>query len=472
METDCSLMKRNWISLVLALFLLLPASWVGAQEEQVEGPVYIVQPGDSLWKIAQVFDVALDDLIALNQIQDPGQLPVGTRLLIPGLEGVNAVLEIHPAPFGENFWSLSRRYQLPFEDFARLNRITSPAEVYAGMTLILPQADQADQVPQGGRATLERGQSLLELAISQNVSPWELVYANGLPGTWAVAPGETLHIPSSEGSGPGALPEKVESIEVSPLPVVQGQVVVIRLKARDLSAVRGQLADWPLHFFPVEDGFVALQGVHAMQEPGLYPLRLNFTLPDGTPVSFVQQIVLRDGNYPFDPPLVVNSETVDSENTQPEDLEWFSIVEPVTPVKMWDGVFRAPMPDTLKDCYPSRFGNRRSYNGSAYRFFHTGLDFCGQSGVEIYAPAPGVVVFTGSLTVRGNATVIDHGWGVYTAYAHQSEIFVQVGERVETGQVIGLVGSTGRVTGPHLHWEVIVGGVQVDPLPWLSQGYP
>jgi len=461
-----------WISLALALLLWLPAGGVGAQEEGVEGPVYIVQPGDSLWKIAQVFRVALDDLIAINQIQDPAQLSVGTRLLIPGLEWMNAVLVTYPAPFGENFWSLSRRYKLPFDDFARLNRMTNPEGVYAGLILILPQTNEVDQVPEGGRATLGQSQSLLELAITQNVSPWELVFANGLQGTWAVAPGETLYVPSSKDTGPGALPESVESIEVSPLPVVQGQVVIVRLKARDLPALGGQLADWPLHFFPVEDGFVALQGIHAMQEPGLYPFRLDFTLPDGTSASFGQQIVLRDGNYPFDPPLVVNSETVDSENTQPEDLEWFSIVEPVTPEKMWDDVFQAPMPDYLKDCYPSRFGNRRSYNGSAYRYFHTGLDFCGQVGVEISAPAPGVVVFAGPLTVRGNATVIDHGWGVYTAYAHQSEIFVQVGEWVETGQVIGLVGSTGRVTGPHLHWEVIVGGVQVDPLPWLSQIYP
>lgn len=77
-----------------------------------------------------------------------------------------------------------------------------------------------------------------------------------------------------------------------------------------------------------------------------------------------------------------------------------------------------------------------------------------------------------SLTVRGNATVIDHGWGVYTAYLHQSEPLVEVGDWVETGDLIGLVGETGRVTGPHLHWEVIVAGVQVDPLQWLERAYP
>jgi murein DD-endopeptidase MepM/ murein hydrolase activator NlpD len=217
---------------------------------------------------------------------------------------------------------------------------------------------------------------------------------------------------------------------------------------------------------------VALQGVHALLEPGYYASSLSGQLDDGTPFEFSQKVYIQDGGYPYDPPLVVDSETVDVENTKPEDFEWFTIVEPVTTEKMWEGKFAAPVPEVFKDCFPSTFGNRRSYNGSAYNYFHTGLDFCGTRGVEIYAPAPGVVVYTGQLIVRGNSTVIDHGWGVYTAYAHQSEIFVAEGDRVEKGQLIGLIGATGRVTGPHLHFEVIVGGVQVDPKDWLANPYP
>jgi len=83
-----------------------------------------------------------------------------------------------------------------------------------------------------------------------------------------------------------------------------------------------------------------------------------------------------------------------------------------------------------------------------------------------------VVVFTGSLAVRGNATMIDHGWGVYSAYLHQTEFKVNVGDRVEAGQVIGLAGQTGRVAGPHLHFEILVGGVPVDPLDWMEQVFP
>jgi len=76
------------------------------------------------------------------------------------------------------------------------------------------------------------------------------------------------------------------------------------------------------------------------------------------------------------------------------------------------------------DCWSSRFGNRRSYNGSAYSYFHTGLDVVGRTGTEIYAPAD-AWWFYRPLTVRGNATMIDHGRGVYTGYMHQSEILVQ-----------------------------------------------
>ena len=76
-----------------------------------------------------------------------------------------------------------------------------------------------------------------------------------------------------------------------------------------------------------------------------------------------------------------------------------------------------------------------------------------------YSPAPS--------TVRGNATFIDHGWGVYSAYYHQKEINVGVGQQVQAGQLIGQIGATGRVTGPHLHWEIWVNGIQVNPLDWL-----
>ena len=141
-----------------------------------------------------------------------------------------------------------------------------------------------------------------------------------------------------------------------------------------------------------------------------------------------------------------------------------------SPKKYWSGVFAVPGYDPT--WITSWFGNRRSYNGGPFNAYHSGVDYGGGTGLPIKAPAPGVVVFAGPLTVRGNATIIDHGWGVYSGFWHQSEFKVKVGDLVETGQEIGSSGGTGRITGPHLHWEIWVNGVQVNPMTWLETSFP
>jgi murein DD-endopeptidase MepM/ murein hydrolase activator NlpD len=101
-----------------------------------------------------------------------------------------------------------------------------------------------------------------------------------------------------------------------------------------------------------------------------------------------------------------------------------------------------------------------------------GAKRCAFTSLALLVTGAGVVILAENLPVRGNATIIDHGWGVITGYWHQSEIYVAVGDVVAPGQTIGVVGSTGRSTGPHLHWEMWVGGVQVDPMQWVQQSFP
>ena len=286
-----------------------------------------------------------------------------------------------------------------------------------------------------------------------------------------------LQLAGAGTGGPGALPEAITAVTMNPLPLTQGKTVVIKISGRPGLTLGGSLAGRELRFFEFKDGYVALQGIHAMTEAGLYPLTLTGTLTTKGPpkelnFTFMQPVYVRREDYTFDPVLSVNPETLDPAVTKPEDEQWAALGVPVTAEKMWAGRFQSPVPVQFKDCWTSLFGNRRSYNGSDYNYFHSGLDFCGGVGTELYAPAAGRVVFAGPLTVRGNATVIDHGWGVYTAYDHQSEIFVKPGDVVKPGQLIGLGGATGRVTGPHLHWEVWVGGVQVDPTDWLKRSFP
>jgi murein DD-endopeptidase MepM/ murein hydrolase activator NlpD len=478
LETEFVLKKLVlFLSIWVVCGLLWPAPVLALQQGGADNPVYIVQEGDSLWDIAQRFHLSMDELAQANGITDPNQISAGSQLIIPGLAGVSGVLATQSIPYGENLRSLSRRYQTPEPALVKLNHLTSPAELYAGYSLVLPQKDEAN--PLGKRAMLTPGQSLLELAVANGTNTWETAQSNGLAGPVQALPGDTLLFPGADSDGPGALPWEVSSIEINPEAMLQGKVTVIKVDTPQEMELTGSLMDHELHFFrDGEKGYVALQGVYALAEPGLYPLSIQGTLQDGASFTYSQPVPVLAVDYPYDKPLTVDPTTVDPAVTKPEDEQWAALTAPATPERFWDGIFKIPSSLPVDycletgECWSSRFGNRRSYNGSPYNRFHAGLDIVGDVGAEIYAPAAGKVVFTGPLTVRGNATVIDHGWGVYTAYMHQSEILVHVGDMVEAGQLIGKVGATGRVQGPHLHWEVWAGGAQVDPLDWLEHAYP
>jgi murein DD-endopeptidase MepM/ murein hydrolase activator NlpD len=122
-----------------------------------------------------------------------------------------------------------------------------------------------------------------------------------------------------------------------------------------------------------------------------------------------------------------------------------------------------PVPSTVA----SHFGARSSFNGQA-RSPHSGADFPSPTGAPIAAPNAGRVVLARDLYFSGNTVILDHGLGLFSLLAHLSVIAVHEGDRVATGQEIGKVGATGRVTGPHLHWGVRAGGARVDPLGVLT----
>jgi len=465
-------MKKFWLSslsILILFFLLMPSGIVNAQTKSATAPVYIVQEGDSLWDIAYRFHVSQGELANVNGIVNTGQIAVGQELVIPGLEGIQGVLTTETVPLGETLHSLSLRYHIPINMLERLNHLTSPNELYAGYSLVILQDDNPHLL--GKRATLGMGQSMLELSVLNNTDPWTILASNQLDGSFMVLPGDVIRVPGVEDSGPGAIPPEITTMEISPL--VQGQTAEIEIEGTDGLTMTGSLVDHTLNFFHSSDKqYVALQGINSRVRPGLYPVDFLGDTPDGSSFVFSQMVLITSGDYSSEYINNVDPITLDPTITEPEDKLWSQLSSPVSPEKLWEGLFFLPVDPAFAGCYSSWFGTRRSYNGSPFDYVHTGQDFCGQVGNPIYAAAAGVVVYTGQLTVRGNATMIDHGWGVYSAYMHQSEILVNVGDRVEQGQLIGRVGNTGRVEGPHLHFEVLVGGVQVNPLEWLNQVFP
>jgi murein DD-endopeptidase MepM/ murein hydrolase activator NlpD len=272
----------------------------------------------------------------------------------------------------------------------------------------------------------------------------------------------------------GGFPPAIVTAALEPLPISQGQTGQVKVTTAGDILLMGTLANYPLNFFPTaDDTWVALQGVHAMSPPGLYPFTLTASLPDGTSQSFEQLILIEDGSFLQDPILLVEPSTIDPTITEPEEEFVYSLIALATPEKYWRGKFVLPVDSQYG--IVSQYGNRRSYNNSDFIYFHTGVDFGIFSEThpfDIYAPASGTVVYTGTLAVRGNATIIDHGWGIYSGLYHQEEIYVETGDYVEAGELVGKIGDTGRVTGPHLHWEVWVNGVQVNPLQWLEEEFP
>jgi murein DD-endopeptidase MepM/ murein hydrolase activator NlpD len=465
-------MLRRFIVIGLTLLIALSTQPAAAQTPAPSpGPVYIVQSGDSLWSIALRFNTTITDLQTINNLS--GQdIYAGQKLVIPGLEGMTGTLTTRPVSFGETLLSLARQYGVPEANLRKLNHVVTPAQLYAGYSLTL--LEQQDQPAWTERISVAKGETLLETAIKQNTDPWTVTEINSLSGTWDALPGDVLFLPG----GPSAtettgLPAIFKSISTDPLPMVQGATVQIKVVPAQPVNLSGTLMDHPLHFFPAGDGSqVALQGIYALADPGVYPLRIDAALADGSVQSFEQEVPAQAGSF-LSETLTVDPETIDPSITAPEDQWLAETTSPATPQKLWQGMFRLPVDN--QDCIRSRYGTRRSYNNGAYYGFHSGADFgvCSQAHPwDVYAPADGVIVYTGLKIVRGNVTIIDHGWGIYTALFHQSEIYVKAGDHVTAGQLIGKIGDTGRVTGPHLHWDLWVNGVQVNPLLWLENEFP
>jgi murein DD-endopeptidase MepM/ murein hydrolase activator NlpD len=234
---------------------------------------------------------------------------------------------------------------------------------------------------------------------------------------------------------PGALDER-------PVVTFEGKPVMVVRQATGWLAILGISLD-------AEPGEFAI----SVQQPGADERKVTFTV---APKSYrTQQLKV--------PPNQVNLSPEDEARVTRETEKVRAALDAFTPDAPATLRFAAPVNGPRS----SSFGLRRVFNGESRRP-HSGMDIAAATGTPIKSPLAGRVVDVGSYFFNGNNVIIDHGQGLMTMYCHLSKVGVEVGQELKRGDVLGLVGATGRVTGPHLHWGVTLNGTMVDPALFLA----
>jgi murein DD-endopeptidase MepM/ murein hydrolase activator NlpD len=252
--------------------------------------------------------------------------------------------------------------------------------------------------------------------------------------------------------------------------VRQGHTWLLRVRTDEPAAIEASLGGAPVALHE-GDGFGwAIVGVTPEAAPTDFALVVKGADRVGNRAERQATIRVVAENFPRDdidlPPSLLP--LLDPRVRDDEDARLAPIYANVSRPRLWDGRFTPPVQGPVI----TRFGEVRSYNGGSPAGHHGGVDFAAPAGRPVLAPARGRVVLIDQLRVRGGVVVLDHGLGVMTTYAHLSGVDVRVGQEVQRGQPLARVGSTGLSTGPHLHWELRVGGVHVDALEWIEQSFP
>ena len=207
-----------------------------------------------------------------------------------------------------------------------------------------------------------------------------------------------------------------------------------------------------------------LIGVDLEKAPGRYEWKVSWTEPGGAEQSCSVSITVRAGKFPTERLKVekqfVQPDPEQQKRAEADQKKMRAVYDTVTPERLWDGKFLLPLKDVTTG---GNFGRRRILNGES-RSPHAGVDFPALAGTPVLASQSGKVVIAENLYYSGNTVVIDHGYGIYTLYAHLSEIGVRPDEMVKAGAEIGKVGATGRVTGPHLHWGLTIDHARVNAM--------
>jgi murein DD-endopeptidase MepM/ murein hydrolase activator NlpD len=268
--------------------------------------------------------------------------------------------------------------------------------------------------------------------------------------------------------------ESAEAVSLSPEKVANGQVTVLEINQRDLDpSATGLKARFG------QDTISLFQ--HPLKPSGIYCGLIAIPLNTG-PQKGVIELEWTDLRGPHKARIAVNivAGNYRKEALQvaprharpsPRDLHRINNEKKVirrifassSNNRLWYGSFIKPLAGDIT----SAFGTQRLFNGQI-RSYHRGTDFRAKTGTPVHASNSGIVRLAKNLFYSGNIVIVDHGKGVFTNYAHLSKIQAVAGQHVARGDQLGLSGSTGRVSGPHLHWGVKINGSYVDPLQFLA----
>jgi len=468
-------MTRKLVRLALLNLLLwsTPRSVLAARQSlprgQAAGPpqetIHVVQQGETLFRIAERYGSSIEALAHANGLTDPTKIYAGQQLKIPGVDSESTTVRLtsYVVQPGDSLSWIAKRHATTWDELAAVNELISPGVLQDGRVIRVPASDWEEGLP-GGLHVARDAETLHRIALRYDVTPWALMAANEWRYPGLIYAGMPLLVP---GKGVDRLPGPFQTVDVQSLPAKPGDSLVIAVRMEESGTLTGTVFERPIRFVELNGMYYGLVGAHVFTEPGLYQAKLAAETSDGDVTEITVDVVVEAGGYGYEripaAPSLLDPEIVAAEKARLDALR-----PTFTTDRAWTGVFAPPCPGTIS----SYFGTRRAYNDGPYTSYHGGVDLRGATGTPVRAPAGGKVVLKDTFAVRGHALVLDHGWGVLTGYWHLSSIEVEVGQKVEQGEVVARVGNTGLSTGSHLHWEMWVGGVNVNPMQWLESFYP
>ena len=259
--------------------------------------------------------------------------------------------------------------------------------------------------------------------------------------------------------GSGCLfPVFAQKCTVTPAQVKLGETLRITCQA-EFTKVRLNDRESQLFLQPNGQRF-GLLPISVLDKPGMFELTV-FRGDDGSPQTL--SVLIRKTIFPSQ--NVKLGPEIEALRSTPEEMALLNTFKKnVSENRLWQD----PLAPPVSGCMTSPFGVKRLHNGKPTGEYHGGVDQRTPEGEPIRAVAAGTITFAKQFNVLGNAVGIDHGQGLESMYLHMSRLDVQPGADVKRGDILGYAGSTGRSTGPHLHWVLYVNGINVNPAQWTK----